>query len=73
MRVPEGVHLELLPSYSPELQPAEQLRPLTNEDVANQLFQTIGEFKAAVAQRLLQLSRAVVRPLTCYHWCPEGV
>jgi transposase len=35
VEVPEGIHLEFLPSGSPELQPAERLWPLTNEAVAN--------------------------------------
>jgi hypothetical protein len=43
VEVPEGIHLELLPSGSPELQPAERLWPLTNEAVANRLFEEIGE------------------------------
>ena len=33
LRVPEGIHLEFLPSYSPELQPSERLWPLSNEGV----------------------------------------
>ena len=36
VELPEGIHLEFLPSGSPELQPAERLRPLTNEAVAEQ-------------------------------------
>ena len=35
--IPEGIHLEFLPSSSPELMPAERLWPLTNEAVANRL------------------------------------
>jgi hypothetical protein len=35
VEIPEGIHLEFLPSGSPELQPAERLWPLTNEAVAN--------------------------------------
>jgi len=35
LRVPEGIHLEFLPSHSPELQPSERLWPLSNEGVAN--------------------------------------
>ncbi len=27
LRVPDGIHLELLPSHSPELQPSERLCP----------------------------------------------
>jgi len=53
VEVPEGIHLEFMPSHSPELQPAERLWPLTNEAVANQLFQTLDDleevlFSAAV-------------------------
>jgi hypothetical protein len=33
LRVPEGIHLEFLPSHSPELQPSERLWPLSNEGV----------------------------------------
>jgi len=52
VEVPEGIHLEFMPSHS-ELQPAERLWPLTNEAVANQLFQTLDDleevlFSAAV-------------------------
>jgi hypothetical protein len=34
-KVPESLHLEFLPSHSPELQPAERLWPLSNEGEAN--------------------------------------
>src|SRR5258708_29040962 len=35
LRVPEYVHLLFLPAYSPELQPAEHLSPLTNAALIN--------------------------------------
>jgi DDE superfamily endonuclease len=38
LRVPEGIHLELLPSHSPELQPSERLWPLSDEAVANRYY-----------------------------------
>jgi hypothetical protein len=38
VRVPEHLHLLLLPPHSPELQPAEHLWPLTNTVLANQHF-----------------------------------
>jgi hypothetical protein len=37
VEVPGGIHLEFLPSGSPELRPAERLWPLTNEPLANGL------------------------------------
>ncbi len=39
-QVREHVHLLLLPPYSPELQPAEHLWPLTNAVLINQHFST---------------------------------
>lgn len=71
LAVPEGIELVFLPAYSPECQPAERLWPLTNEGVANRLFATIEALEAAVAERLVALTDAVVRPLTCYHWWPQ--
>ena len=40
VKIPEGIHLVLMPSHSQELQPAERLWPLTNQPIANQLFAT---------------------------------
>ncbi len=48
VEIPEGIHLEFLPSGSPELMPAERLWPLTNEAVANRLFEEIGEIEEAL-------------------------
>ena len=33
LEVPEGIHLEFLPSHSPELQPSERLWPLSNREL----------------------------------------
>ena len=40
---PEGIHLECLPSGSPELQPWERWWPLTNEALANRPVEEIVE------------------------------
>ena len=73
LAVPPGIHLEYLPAYSPELQPAERLWPLTNEGVANELFATIADLEEAVVQRLVRLGEqlGLIRAHTCYHWWPE--
>ena len=55
VELPEGVHLEFLPSGSPELMPAERLWPLTNEAVANGLFEEIEEIEEALMQRCIEL------------------
>lgn len=45
LRVPEGIHLELLPSHSPELQPAERLWSVSDEGVANRHFEEIEDLE----------------------------
>ena len=55
VEIPEGIHLEFLPSGSPELMPAERLWPLTNEALANELFEEIEEVEEALVERCLEL------------------
>lgn len=72
LKIPEGVHLEFLPSYSPELQPAERLWPLTNEPIVNRSFETIEELEAALIPylKVLMEQPEFISGLTCFHWWP---
>ena len=74
VEVPEGINLEFLPSGSPELQPAERLWPLTNEALANRLFEEIEEMEEALAERCVELldQTEAIRDLTNYHWWPQA-
>jgi len=74
VEVPEGLHLEFVPSGSPELQPAERLWPLTNEALANRLFEEIEEMEEALVERCVQLldQAEAIRSLTNYHWWPRA-
>lgn len=74
VEVPEGIHLEFLPSGSPELMPAERLWPLTNEAVANRLFEEIEEIEEALVERCVELldQTETIKSLTNYHWWPQG-
>jgi DDE superfamily endonuclease len=73
VQLPAGVHLHLLPPYSPELQPAERLWPLTNESLANRHFQDLEALQTVQAQRCLALQAMpeVVRAHTNFHWWPQ--
>ncbi len=73
VEVPEGISLEFLPSGSPELQPAERLWPLTNEALANRLFEQISEMEDALVERCVELldQAETIRNLTNYHWWPQ--
>jgi transposase len=68
--LPPGVHLLLLPPYSPELQPAERLWPLTNETLANRHFATLAALEAVqlVRCQIVQTLVDEVRALTAFQW-----
>jgi transposase len=74
VQVPEGIHLEFLPSGSPELQPAERLWPLTNEAVANELFDSLEELEEALVERCVELldQAEAIMDLTNYYWWPQA-
>ena len=71
--LPTGLHLMPLPPYSPELQPAERLWPLTNEGVANQCFADLEALMSAQRHRCESLQQApqTIRNLTLFHWWPR--
>ncbi len=74
VEVPEGIHLEFLPSHSPELQPTERLWPVTNEAVANRLFESLDELEEALIERCVALCEQTetIRSHTNYHWWPDA-
>lgn len=71
--VPEGIHLVPLPPYSPELQPAERLWPLTNEAVANRYFGNLKELEHAIGERCVRLAdhEGQIKALARFHWWPS--
>jgi transposase len=73
LRVPDHVHLLFLPPYSPELQPAEHLWPLTNSVLVNRHFASIEELEdaQAVCCAALQARPHLVRSATLFHWWPH--
>ena len=73
LRVPDHVHLLFLPPYSPELQPAEHLWPLTNSVLVNRHFASLDDLEDAQAARCfaLQARPDLVRSATLFHWWPQ--
>lgn len=73
LRVPAHIHLLFLPAYSPELNPAEHLWPLTDTALANQHFATLQDLEDAQAARCvaLQARRDLIRSTTCFDWWPR--
>ncbi len=74
LKIPDGIDLEFLPAYSPELQPAERLWPLTNEPIVNKSFETIEELEEVLLERLNVLIQQpkFISGLTCFHWWPRN-
>lgn len=75
LRVPDHLHLLFLPPYSPELQPAEHLWPLTNAALVNQHFATIEDLEDAQFAHcaVLQRQRERIRSTTLFHWWPKQI
>lgn len=75
LRVPEHVHLLFLPLYSPELQPAEYLWPLTSIVLANRHFATLDELEGAQAKRCVALNAlsTPIRSTMLFPWWPRRI
>jgi hypothetical protein len=74
VKVPEGVVLEFLPAYSPELQPAERLWPLVDEALANRVWATIEAVEECLEARCCSLSKQMelLKRYLFYHWWPRN-
>jgi transposase len=72
LHVPDGIELRFLPAYSPEIQPAECLWPLTRQVVANCYFETLDDLDEIVARCCLTLADDPdrIRAQTLFHWWP---
>ncbi len=75
LRVPEHMHLLFLPAFSPELQPAEHLWPLTNSVLINRHFATIEDLEEVQLARCAALQRRpdLIRSTTLFHWWPKRI
>lgn len=74
LKVQRGLHLVPLPSYSPELQPAERLWPLLREAAANDPIATLSALERRLVQRCRQLrsQRKVIRRNTLFAWWADA-
>ncbi len=66
--------LEHLPPYSPELMPAERLWELTDESLANRVFERLADLEATLAERCVALTEQEdrIKSRTLFHWWPGG-
>ncbi len=69
--VPDGIRRVYLPSYTPELQPAEHLWPVLDEPVVNTSFATLADLEAVIAQRGIALDSQDLRTGTNFYWWPK--
>jgi len=70
VRLPEDLHLEFMPSHSPELQPAERLWRLINEPIANRSFKNLDKLEEVLFQRCQVLLKqpSLIKGITCFYW-----
>ena len=73
LKIPDGLHLTLLPSHSPELQPAERLWTLVDEPIANRSFETLDDLEEILFKRCqtLLLQKDLIQGITGFHWWLE--
>jgi transposase len=71
---PSGLSLRFLPAYSPELQPAEHLWPLTDAPLVNRCFASLDELEQVLIDRCCwrEQQEPLVRSATCFDWWPNG-
>jgi hypothetical protein len=67
LEVPEGVELMFLPPYSPQIQPAERLWPLTNEGSRQELCVAV-RHKRTNRQRDVGIPDLPWDPITSSQW-----
>lgn len=68
IEVPEGIILEPLPPYSPQLQPAERLWQLADEPLVNKSFDSLDEDEEILVERcqIFFLMTAEIKALTAF-------
>ena len=70
--LPAGIELEFLPSYSPELQPAERLWELTDDPLVNKCFKNLDDLEAVLKKSCEDLMQNpdLISQQTLFHWWP---
>jgi hypothetical protein len=68
--IPDGIHLAVLPLYSPELQPAERLWRLADEPLVNHCFDVLSDLEDVLEThcRTLLSMQSEIKALTNDHW-----
>ncbi len=56
LQVPEGILLQPLPPYTPQLQPVESAWPVLKEPLANKAFSSLGDVEEILTERCNYLS-----------------
>lgn len=70
LKVPDKLHLQLLPAYSPELNPVERLFQEMRKAVSNQVFTSIQEIEKLLTKALKPYfsNTEKLKQLTLYPW-----
>jgi len=73
VNIPKGIIPVFLPPYSPQLQPAERLWPLSNEGIANRSFKDLDRLEEKQIKRIRKLlnQKQIITAKTLFHWWPR--
>jgi len=72
LKVPEGIEIEYLPPYSPELNPVERVFQDINKYFKNKVFDSIDKLEDKLVEVLNSLSDDYLRNLTLYTYIKEA-
>ena len=76
LKLPDKLHLQLLPAYSPELNPVERLFQEMRKAVSNQIFTSIQQIETLLTKALKPYfsNTDKLKQLTLYPWrIPENI
>ena len=70
LKLDEKINLELLPAYSPQLNPVERFFREVRRRLKNRVFITYEEVEKAVIEiaKPFMKAREAIKKLTCYDW-----
>ena len=71
LKIPENIAFCFLPSYCPELNPAERVWGYMKDRCANKTFDSLEELSAYVKKIVMELTNDRITSLTSYDWIME--
>ena len=73
LKIPEGINIEYIPPYSPELNPVERVFQEIKKHMKNLIFKDMNELMDKLCEVLRNLSPEKLKKLTFYPYIKEAI